>query len=94
MLASAPVGVLSRYLLFRFAAAFLGVLSALIVLIAVIELLADFGDVVTSSSGFLDAWTVQLLRIPDEHLPILIPASAFAQRISPSVRRRSSRSPR
>ena len=78
MLASAPVGVLSRYLLFRFVAAFLGVLFALIVLVGVIELLADFGDVITSSSGFLDAWIVLILRIPHKHLPILIPASAFA----------------
>ena len=78
MLASAPVGVLSRYLLFRFVATFLGVLVALIVLIGVIELLADFGDVVTSSSGFLDAWLMLILRIPHKHLPILIPASAFA----------------
>lgn len=78
MLASAPVGVLSRYLLVRFVATFLGVLVALIVLIGVIELLADFGDVVTSSSGFLDAWLMLILRIPHKHMPILIPASAFA----------------
>ncbi|MBS1107157.1 MAG: lptG [Deltaproteobacteria bacterium] len=78
MLASAPVGVLSRYLLVRFVAAFLGVLVALSILVGVIELLADFGDVITSSKGFLEAWIVLILRIPHKHLPILIPASAFA----------------
>ena len=77
MLASAPVGVLSRYLLVRFVTTFLGVLVALIVLISVIELLADFGDVIGSSGGFLDAWIAVILRIPDKHLPTLIPASAF-----------------
>jgi lipopolysaccharide export system permease protein len=71
------VGVLSRYLLVRFVATFLGALVSLIVLVGVIELLADFGDVVSSSKGFLDAWIVLILRIPHKHLPILIPASAF-----------------
>ena len=47
-------------------------------MIGVIELLADFGDVIGSSNGFLDAWIVVILRIPHKHLPILIPASAFA----------------
>ena len=77
-LASAPVGVLSRYLLVRFITTFLGVLVALIILISVIELLADFGDVVGSSGGFLDAWIALILRIPHKHLPILIPSAAFA----------------
>jgi lipopolysaccharide export system permease protein len=77
-LASAPVGVLSRYLLVRFITTFLGVLVALIILISVIELLADFGDVVGASGGFLDAWIALILRIPDKHLPILIPSAAFA----------------
>ncbi len=77
-LASAPVGVLSRYLLVRFVTTFVGVLIALVVLISVVELLADFGDVVGSSGGFLDAWISLILRIPHKHLPILIPASAFA----------------
>jgi len=72
------VGVLSRYLLVRFVATFVGVLVTLILAIAVIELLADFGDVIGSSDGFLDAWIVVILRIPHKHLPILIPASAFA----------------
>ena len=72
------MGVLSRYLLVRFVTTFLGVLVALIVLIGVIELLADFGDVVSSSKGFLDAWIVLILRIPHKHMPILIPVSAFA----------------
>jgi lipopolysaccharide export system permease protein len=72
------VGVLSRYLLGRFVAMFVAVLATLIVAISVIELLADFGDVIGSSNGFLDAWIFVILRIPHKHLPILIPASAFA----------------
>lgn len=78
LLASAPVGVLSRYLLGRFVATFFGVLAALILVVGVIELLADFGDVLNSSDGFFDAVIVIALRIPFKHLPILIPASAFA----------------
>jgi len=72
------VGVLSRYLLGRFVVTFLGALAGLIVVVSVIELLADFGDVVGSSNGFLDALIGVILRIPHKHLPILIPASAFA----------------
>jgi len=78
MLASAPVSVLSRYLLIRFVTTFVGVLVALTVLTSVVELLADLGDIVGSSSGFLDAWITLILRIPHKHLPIVIPASAFA----------------
>jgi lipopolysaccharide export system permease protein len=72
------VGVLSRYLLIRFVATFVGVLLTLIAAICVVELLADFGDVIGSSNGFLDGLIVVVLRIPHKHLPILIPASAFA----------------
>jgi LPS export ABC transporter permease LptG len=78
MLASAPVGVLSRYLLARFVVTFAAVLAILALLVAVVELLADFGDVVRSSGGFADALLFVALRIPYKHLPLLIPMAAFA----------------
>lgn len=78
MLASAPVGVLSRYLLVRFVVMFTAVLAVLVVLVGVIELLADFGDVVRSSGGFADGLLFVALRIPHKHLPLLIPIASFA----------------
>jgi lipopolysaccharide export system permease protein len=72
------VGVLSRYLLLRFLAAFAAVLAALIVLVAVVELLADFGEVARSRGGFLDALILVALRIPREQLPLLVPIAAFS----------------
>jgi lipopolysaccharide export system permease protein len=77
MLASATVGVLSRYLLTRFAVTFASVLAALVVVVGVVELLADFGDVVRSSGGFGGALVFVALRIPSKHLPLLIPIAAF-----------------
>jgi lipopolysaccharide export system permease protein len=75
MLASAPVGVLSRYLLARFVVTFLAVLAALVLLVAVIELLADFGDVI--ASGFVSGVWLIVLRIPERQLPLLIPIASF-----------------
>lgn len=72
------MGVLSRYLLVRFITLFFAVLVTLILLVGVIELLADFGDVLGSSHGFTDSLIFLALRIPHKHLPLLIPASAFA----------------
>jgi lipopolysaccharide export system permease protein len=72
------MGVLTRYVLVRFVTTFVAALLGFVVLVGVIELLADFGDVIGSSSSILDAWIVLVLRIPHKHLPILIPASAFA----------------
>src|SRR5262245_52917806 len=78
MLASADVGVLSRYLLIRFAVMFATVLAALILIVAVVELLADFGDVMRTSGGFTGALVFVALRVPSKHLPLLIPVAAFA----------------
>lgn len=77
MLASAPVGVLSRYLLSRFVVTFCAVLVGLIGIVGVIELLANFGDVVRSSGSFLEAVLFVALRIPHEHLPLLVPIASF-----------------
>lgn len=77
MLASAPVGVLSRYLLARFIATFGAVLTGLALLVGVLELLADFGDVM-GGGGFAEALTIAALRVPHKHLPLLIPIAAFA----------------
>jgi lipopolysaccharide export system permease protein len=71
------VGVLSRYLLTRFVVTFSAVLVVLIGIVGVIELLANFGDVVRSSGSFLDAILFVVLRIPHEHLPLLIPIASF-----------------
>lgn len=78
MLASASVGVLSRYLLTRFVVTFCAVLAGLIGIVSVIELLANFGDVARSSTSFLDAVVFVALRIPHEHLPLLVPIASFA----------------
>jgi len=78
MLASEPVGVLSRYLLTRFVVTFCAVLVVLIAIVGVIELLANFGDVVRASGSFLDAVLFVVLRIPHEHLPLLVPIASFA----------------
>jgi len=78
MLVSAAVGVLSRYLLIRFTVIFATVLAALVLIVGVVELLADFGDVMRSSGGFTDALILVALRIPSKHLPLLIPIAAFA----------------
>jgi lipopolysaccharide export system permease protein len=72
------VGVLSRYLLLRFVAAFAAVLAALVAIVAVVEVLADFGDLAGSAGGFADALVLVALRIPREQLPLLIPIAAFA----------------
>lgn len=71
------MGVLSRYLLTRFVVTFCAVLVGLVGLVGVIELLANFGDVVRASGSFLDAVLFVALRIPHEHLPLLIPIASF-----------------
>lgn len=78
MLASASVGVLSRYLLTRFVVTFCAVLAGLIAIMGVIELLADFGDIARSSGSFAEAILLVALRIPHEHLPLLVPIASFA----------------
>jgi LPS export ABC transporter permease LptG len=77
LLASAPVGVLARYLLGRFLALFAAVLAILALLVALVELLADFGDVARASDGFGGALLLVALRVPYEHLPLLFPIAAF-----------------
>lgn len=78
MLASAPVGVLARYLLVRFVVLFAAVLAILVVLVCVVELLADFGDFARSAIGFSDALLLVAIRVPNQHLPLLIPIASFA----------------
>src|SRR5262249_22860146 len=78
MLASAPVGVLARYLLVRFIVLFAAVLAILVVLVGVVELLSDFGDFVREGISFSDALAVVALRIPHKHLPLLIPIASFS----------------
>jgi lipopolysaccharide export system permease protein len=72
------VGVLARYLLVRFIVLFAAVLAILVVLVGVVELLADFGDFVREGISFSDALAVVALRIPHKHLPLLIPIAAFS----------------
>jgi lipopolysaccharide export system permease protein len=72
------VGVLARYLLVRFLVLFAAVLAILVVLVAVVELLADFGDFVREGLGFSDALALVALRIPHKHLPLLIPIASFS----------------
>lgn len=78
MLASAPVGVLARYLLVRFVVLFAAILVILVVLVTLVELLADFGEVMRSGNGFTGALVLATMRVPHEHLPLLIPIAAFA----------------
>jgi len=78
LLASAPVGVLARYLLVRFVVLFAAVLGILALLVGLVELLADFGDLARAGDGFAASLVLVALRIPYEHLPLLIPIAAFA----------------
>lgn len=71
------MGVLSRYLLLRFLASFAAVLVVLALAVAVVDLLGDFEDIVTSSQGFAGALLYVGLRIPSHWLPLLVPAAAF-----------------
>jgi lipopolysaccharide export LptBFGC system permease protein LptF len=71
------MGVLSRHFLARFAGSFAGVLAALCLVMAVVELLGDFDDVVGSSEGFSGALLYVVLRIPSQWLPLLVPVAAF-----------------
>jgi lipopolysaccharide export system permease protein len=71
------MGVLSRYLLLRFLGTFAVALAVLVLAAAVIELIGDFDDVVSSSEGFAGALVYVALRIPSFHLPLLIPSAAF-----------------
>lgn len=71
------MGVLSRHFLARFAGSFAAVLVALCLVIAVVELLGDFEDVVASSEGFAGALLYVALRIPSQWLPLLVPVAAF-----------------
>lgn len=70
--------VLSRYLLARFLGAFAAVLLILVLAVAVVELVGDFDDVLSSSSGLAGALTYIGLRIAAAYLGVLIPAAAFA----------------
>jgi lipopolysaccharide export system permease protein len=72
------VGVLARYLLVRFVALFAAVLFILVLLVGVVELLADFGEFARSGVGFSNMLALVALRIPHKHLPLLIPIGAFA----------------
>lgn len=71
------MGVLSRYFLARFVAAFAAVLVVLVLAVGVVELLGDFDDVVGSSEGFAGALLFVALRIPSQWLPLLVPVAAF-----------------
>jgi lipopolysaccharide export system permease protein len=71
------VGVLSRYFLARFLSAFAAVLVILGLAVAVVELIGDFDDVVTSSEGLGGALTYIVLRMGSFYLPLLVPVSAF-----------------
>lgn len=71
------MGVLSRYYLARFASSFAAVLAVLCLVIAVVELLGDFDDVVASSDGLSGALLYVALRIPSQWLPLLVPVAAF-----------------
>lgn len=72
------MGVLARYLLVRFVALFAAVLAVLVLLVAVVEVLANFEDVTRSSRGFADGIVLAALRVPHQHLPLLVPVAAFA----------------
>jgi LPS export ABC transporter permease LptG len=72
------MGVLPRYFLARFVAAFAAVLAVLVLAVGVVELLGDFDDVVGSSEGFAGALLFVALRIPSQWLPLLVPVAAFA----------------
>jgi lipopolysaccharide export system permease protein len=71
------MGVLSRHFLVRFAGSFAAVLVALVLVVAVVELLGDFDDVVASSEGFSGALLYVALRIPSQWLPLLVPVATF-----------------
>jgi lipopolysaccharide export system permease protein len=72
------VGVLARYLLVRFVVLYAAVLAMLALLVGVVELLADFGDVASAADGFAAGARVVALRVTYEHLPLLFPIAAFA----------------
>jgi lipopolysaccharide export system permease protein len=72
------VGVLARYLLVRFVALFAAVLATLVLGVTVVEILADFGDVMRSGRAFTDGLVLAALRVPHQHLPLLVPVAAFA----------------
>lgn len=71
------MGVLSRHFLARFAVSLAAVLGALVLAVALVELLGDFDDVVGSSEGFSGALLYVALRIPSQWLPLLVPVAAF-----------------
>jgi lipopolysaccharide export system permease protein len=71
------VRILSRYFLTSYLAFYCGILIASNLIIAVVELMLNFDDVVAYREGLWGAATYLFLRLPSYYLPYLIPVASF-----------------
>lgn len=70
--------ILSRYFLVSYLTLFSVILGATLLVIAVVEVLLHFDDVLEYRDGFAGVATYVLVRIPSYYLRALIPVSSFA----------------
>jgi lipopolysaccharide export system permease protein len=71
------VRILSRYFLASYLALYIAILFAANMIIAIVELMLNFDDVLKYREGIWGVATYMFLRLPSYYLPYLVPVASF-----------------